>query len=475
MDSTRITKKFLTDRQGKKPGKDEFYRDNTLGGFGLKWTKAGKLNFIVEGRVRGGKTCRLTLGQYPQLDLEQAKTLAREPLLLMSQGIDPREDRRVKQEAKAAKDAQRKAMMVTVGDLWEKYLRSKDYKPSTLRDTKQTFELVYGHLRDRVATSITPQEVEDLYFEAKEQRGVGQANKANRYLRAFFNWCKAERVNGERLIKENPCDVIKEKRIKTTNKPRTSYLTKGQLHRLFRYLYDEWDWHHRTRNIERPNGVSQDHIDLVELFLRTGLRHTELTWLRWSSIDFDESFFVVENTKNGKDHYLPMVGTTKGILSRRYKERDTDWVFPNRQKTGPRYDAKDAYRKIGKATGLDFTIHDLRRTFSTHAVGIGFSEVLVAKGLNHSKQSVTQGYIVSNVDMVRPLFDRLDQHYAEIYDPFPDDGAIAQTLSPEELEELAAELELHKQDPLSVIDEGPGRNGDTGGDEVVVPFRQSRP
>ena len=107
MDKVRITKKFLADRQGKQPASDEFYRDNTLGGFGIKWTKAGKLNFIVEGRVRGGKTCRLTLGQYPQLDLEQAKTLAREPLLLMSQGIDPRDDKRAKLEAKAAKDAQR--------------------------------------------------------------------------------------------------------------------------------------------------------------------------------------------------------------------------------------------------------------------------------------------------------------------------------------------------------------------------------
>ena len=472
MDSIRITKKFLTDRQGKKPVKDEFYRDNTLGGFGLKWTKAGKLNFIVEGRVRGGKTCRLTLGQYPQLDLEQAKTLAREPLLLMSQGIDPRDDRRAKQELKAAEEAQRKAMMVTVGDLWEKYLRSKDYKPSTLRDTKQTFELVYGHLRDRVATSITPQEVEDLYFEAKEQRGVGQANKANRYLRAFFNWCKAERVNGERLIKENPCDVIKEKRIKTTTIARTSYLTKGQLHRLFRYLYDEWDWHYRTGKTQRPNGVSQDHIDLIELYLRTGLRRNELLGMTWSSVNFDENFFVVEDTKNGKDHYLPMVGTTKGILSRRYTKRDTDWVFPNRQNTGPRYDAKDAYRKISKAAGLEFTIHDLRRTFSTHAVGIGFSEVLVAKGLNHSKQSVTQGYIVSNVDMVRPLFDRLDQHYKEIYDPFPDDGAIAQTLSSEELEELAAELERHKQDPLSMFDEGDSRNDQVVSSQLVVPFRR---
>ena len=452
MDKVRITKKFLADRQGKQPASDEFYRDNTLGGFGIKWTKAGRLNFIVEGRVRGGKTCRLTLGQYPQLDLEQAKTLAREPLLLMSQGIDPRDDKRAKLEAKAAKDAQRKAMMITVGDLWEQYLRSRDYKPSTLRDNKQTFELVYGHLRGRAATSIAPQEVEKIYFSAKEQRGAAQASKANRYLRAFFNWCKAERVNGERLIKENPCDVIKEKRIKTTIKSRTSYLTKGQLNRLFRYLYDEWDWHHRTGKIERPNGVSKDHIDLIELYLRTGLRHSELTSLSWAAVDFDDDFFVVEDTKNGKDHYLPMVGATKGILLRRYQERETDWVFPNRQKVGHRYDAKDAYLKTGEATGLEFTIHDLRRTFSTHAVGIGFSEVMVAKGLNHSKQSVTQGYIVSNLDMVRPLFERLDQHYKEIYNPFPDDGAVVQTLSAEELEELAAELELEGRHTVRVFD-----------------------
>ena len=124
-------------------------------------------------------------------------------------------------------------------------------------------------------------------------------------------------------------------------------------------------------------------------------------------------------------------------------------MFPNRERTGPRYDAKDAYRKISKAAGVEFTIHDLRRTFSTHAVAIGFSEVLVAKGLNHSKQSVTQGYIVSNVDMVRPLFERLDQHYNDIYNPFPDDGALPETLTPEELLELREEMLLRQEDPVS--------------------------
>ena len=70
-----------------------FIRDDTLIGFGVKTTPKGRISFIVEGRIRGGRTRRITLGQHPAMNVAEAKVLAREHLAQMQRGEDPVEVR----------------------------------------------------------------------------------------------------------------------------------------------------------------------------------------------------------------------------------------------------------------------------------------------------------------------------------------------------------------------------------------------
>ncbi|MFC6637572.1 integrase arm-type DNA-binding domain-containing protein [Sulfitobacter sediminilitoris] len=73
------------------------------------------MSFIVEGRIRGGRTRRITLGQHPTMTVAEAKELAREKLLQMQKGEDPVESRK-------KEEAREQALGKTVGAVFESYL-----------------------------------------------------------------------------------------------------------------------------------------------------------------------------------------------------------------------------------------------------------------------------------------------------------------------------------------------------------------
>ena len=90
MPSARLTRRLL-DSLDNTTHKDIFYRDTMLSGFGVKVTPRNKIAFIAEARIKRGRTKRLTLGHYPVMSLEQARTIAQEKLLVLKQGDDPGE------------------------------------------------------------------------------------------------------------------------------------------------------------------------------------------------------------------------------------------------------------------------------------------------------------------------------------------------------------------------------------------------
>jgi hypothetical protein len=65
-----ITQRFIN---GLKPSSSaRFIRDNALVGFGVKVMPTGRISFIVEARIRGGSSKRITLGQSPALSASKA-------------------------------------------------------------------------------------------------------------------------------------------------------------------------------------------------------------------------------------------------------------------------------------------------------------------------------------------------------------------------------------------------------------------
>ncbi len=80
---------------------------------------------------------------------------------------------------------------------------------------------------------------------------------------------------------------------------------------------------------------------------------------------------------------------------------------------------KSQLRAIRTMVGFNFTFHDLRRTFATHADIHGVPFELIQRALNHSSGSVTAGYIVTQIETLRPVFDKISDAYGKYYDPDP--------------------------------------------------------
>ena len=408
-----IMRKNITNRliDGLTPGDtDYFIRDDRIRGFGLKVSPAGRVSFIAEGRIRNGsksRSRRITLGTHPALSVAQARELAVQQLSLMQQGVDP-----VVALQQAREHEQ--SLSQSLDDIFEAFLRARDHKPKTRVDYINTVKLVFTDWLGQPIRDISRREVQDRFLKIKEERGEASANKAMRILSAIMNYAKAEDVGSERLITENPCQVLLERRIIRRLPRRERYLTDSEIDKLIHFHRTVMDWPDG-----RKFGVTKQGIHYVMLLMTTGLRRAEGFGLMWDDMDFDRRLFKVRDTKNGSDHVIPMSTSVEWTLKQqRELVGDKPWVFPAATGDGHMTEPRSQLTRIKAATGLDFSFHDLRRTFATHAQAQGMDYELIRRALNHSSGGgVTSQYIITQVETLRPVFQAVADGYHTYHDP----------------------------------------------------------
>src|SRR5262249_23725325 len=90
----KLTDRFVESRRAASPGKRDDHYDSIVPGLALRVTERGAKSFVLHGRfpLRPAPFTRRTLGQYPGLTLEAARTKARQWQLLIDRGIDPSEE-----------------------------------------------------------------------------------------------------------------------------------------------------------------------------------------------------------------------------------------------------------------------------------------------------------------------------------------------------------------------------------------------
>ena len=132
----------------------------------------------------------------------------------------------------------------------------------------------------------------------------------------------------------------------------------------------------------------------------TGVRREEALNLTWADIQGDK--IVFRATKNKKDHFIPLVGALKELVGSR--KQDDEKVFPftgNSLRTAlDKFKAQLDFKE-------DWTIHDLRRTFSEHMNLIGYGEQDIAVANNQSSGSVTRSHYLQGQLAKESLLKRM--------------------------------------------------------------------
>jgi integrase len=143
--------------------------------------------------------------------------------------------------------------------------------------------------------------------------------------------------------------------------------------------------------------------DFVEMALFTGLRKTELLSLQWKTVNLKERSFYVEETKNGSSLELPISDYLLSIFKRRLAETNNEYVFQADNEHGYIREPKKCIARIVNETGIQFTLHDLRRTFTSTAELLRVGTYTIKRLLNHKTQrnDVTAGYTVLTAEELR--------------------------------------------------------------------------
>ncbi len=139
-----------------------------------------------------------------------------------------------------------------------------------------------------------------------------------------------------------------------------------------------------------------EEVQMLKMYLQTGMRKGELLGLVWADIDFlngcirvqrskDFSTGIIGPTKTGKYRSIPMNKITEKILTKRYNVgvNELNYVFKP-------LDLNSFLVKVGKLCNVPvITVHGLRHTFATSLLEKGTSPKIVSELLGHDKLSTT--------------------------------------------------------------------------------------
>jgi len=386
----RITKSFVDKTIPPKPKSDQvstqdFYRDTAIPGFALRVTSGGAKSFIVEKRVNG-RVKRITLGRYGNLTVEQARTEAMKILGNVATGGDPIAEKR-----------ERYARSVTLFEVFRDYLATrKDLKDSTIHDYHRIMSASFEDWLKKPIAEITKDMVEKRHRELGK-RSEARANNSMRVLRALINHAmsKYEDAKGNPIMLVNPVDRLSQTRAWYKIARRKNLIKPHQLK----------NWYEATLQLNQE--TTRDYLHFL---LFTGLRRTEAAQLRWEYVNFEDQTFTIPDTKNGESHTLPFSDFIESMLTRRYQSRQGHFVFPSDSRTGYIQDPRKAILKVSELSGVDFRLHDLRRTFITIAESRDIPAYALKRLLNHKDTTdVTAGYIISDVTRLKEPMQKIEK------------------------------------------------------------------
>jgi len=363
--TAKITQRTLASLEA--TGKRQFIRDAETVGFLIEVSAKGKATYCVEKRIKGQRSAkRIRIGDVDLVPLVDARAEAKKLLLQASTGVDPR----------FQADKEEPAPETLSGAL-ETYLtlRKHKLKESTARDYRKTFNNCLADWKDLPTRQLSKGMIRTRYAELIATKSPAYVNKTFRNLSAILNFHD---------INPNPCDVLTKKGLRVQSQPRTRFLSG-------REIYD----------VMQIRSTFKHPVTNILLFLMmTGLRKGEALKLTWA--DIKNGQIHIRDTKNKKDHVIPLVGILEELIGKSGAEEKLVFGYTEASLRTAVDKFKEDY-----PFKEDWTLHDLRRTFSEHMNLIGYTELDIAVANNQTSYGVTRKHYLAGQLAKQELLTRM--------------------------------------------------------------------
>lgn len=347
------------------------YFDETLRGFGVRVSQGGTKSFIV---MYGPLRKLRTIGRYPALSLADAR----------------KEAKRVQAEVLDHSDHSHQPERVDFAEARRRFLAD-----SKVRNKERTYtdycRLLNRHFAFTMdATEISRRDVmsviEGLAKTPSEQQHAFVA------IRVMMNWC------------------VKRGFIDSSPVPPLSFTTAARSHILSDAdLAAVWG---RAGDTGYPYG------NITQLLILTGQRRGEIAALRRSWIEDDLAVFPAGFTKNKREHRLPLSPMAQQVLTE--LPETGDLYFPARGTSERAFNGwGKSKQRFDKTLDVSpYTLHDLRRTFSSNMARLGTPIHVTEKLLNHISGTVSGVAAVYNrysyLDEMRLAVSQHDDHLVKL-------------------------------------------------------------
>lgn len=256
----------------------------------------------------------------------------------------------------------------------------------TLKNYEYTLRKLQNIFYKPVST-ITTADIKMLMYSEAEKKSPASMNTFMTPIRLFFAWCQ-----NEEFIIKNPCASIKPvKEPKRMRKP----LTEEQV------------------EILRDTDLSLREKAILEFFLATGCRLTEVLNVKIKDIDFTNKTLLVIGKGNKERRVYFTERCKRAVLNYINSREDSCEILfitdrkPYRQ-ISPR-GMQVIINKIQVRSSLERHIfpHVFRHTFATHALNSGMKLEVVQAILGHEDAATTQIYAKLNQSSIEHSYRML--------------------------------------------------------------------
>ena len=361
--SSRVARGFTrasNNRMDCPPGKSEaLFWDTACRGFGLRALQSGRRSWIYQYRDEHKRTRRVAIGDVSAVSLDTARAVARRHAANVAQGANPSVQRKAKQTA------------ITLLSVTEAYLRHAKarQRPRSYKETERHLRHHAAPLHQERAEALGRRDIAELLDRVAANSGPVASNRLRAALSALWTWgLRTGLIEAD----SNPVAFT----LKQVEKPRERTLTDEEL-----------------RAIWKATDEAGDYDRIVRLCLLTGCRREEIGGLRRDEVHDEQLKIGTERMKGGVAHEVPLLPAIADTLPVRpggvfvFGRRGTG--FSGWSKAKRALDTKLA--KAGHCM-RPWTLHDLRRTFSTRLHDAGIEPLVVEALLAHKQHGVAAVY-----------------------------------------------------------------------------------
>jgi integrase len=343
--------------------------DSEIRGFGVRCWPSGRKIFILFYRAGGGRKAaqrRMTLGEVGSLRLADARSAARQYLGQIAAGADPQAEKKELGRREVAR-------LDHALDEYEKHLKAR-HVVNTVHIMSLLRREMLGPLGKIDVQTIDRQMVADQVVKLEARKKPGTAQDLRSKSATFLNWT----VN-RGLLRANPLAGWRRDR-----KTRAQYTA-----RTGRALAEA-----EIKAIWRAcSAVPSPYGDYVRTLLLLGQRRKETALMSRVDLDLKKGVWTIpaSQTKNGREHRVPLPAFAVAILQRQKKWVGSDYVFAGNAGKAMTGWSKRHPGLVDEAE-VRFTLHDCRRTFRSGLQALGVETELAEMMLNHIREELLETY-----------------------------------------------------------------------------------